>query len=49
MTMEGNPHWTIVGVLQAQDELGKCKFVPYVVQPARMLPTHQKLLYMPVV
>lgn len=47
MTIDGMTHCTRVGRRHDQDEFAMCRFVPYVVHPARMLPTHQKLLYMP--
>lgn len=44
MTIPGRMHWTTVGSLHAHDESSIWRLVPYVVQPAKMLPSHQKLL-----
>lgn len=44
ITTAGRPACTSVGTRQAQ-ELSRCKLDPYVVQPARIFPSHQKLLY----
>lgn len=46
MTTAGSAHCRMVGMRQAH-ALSKLRLVPYVVHPARMLPIHQKLLYMP--
>ena len=44
IAIPGRKHCTKVGTRQAQ-LLFRCRSDPYVVQPARILPNHQKLLY----